>query len=451
MRKPNFVLYLVDDQCRLDYGCYGNPKVHTPAVDRLAAEGIRFNKAYTAQAICAPARSMLYTGNFPVRNGCYFNHLPVRKGQASLIPAFEKLGYRVILGGKSHVGPDDAFPWTEHWETVPAKADDLRGGQAERLPLEKITSFLESEEGPYCLILASPLPHSPHPKVDDVQEADLDLTPRHLRTPEKLAQYAGYYENIRRDNEQLEAVLAAVERSPQAENTLFLYTADHGQLGKFSVYEPGLNVPMVLRWPERVKSAAVTEAQIALTDILPTFLEAAGGEVPAGIDGRSFLSILEQPATPFRECVYGISESQNIWIPKVFPMRMVSDGRWKYIRNANALEVHEQNFGPSEAVNGFIRAGADQTPDVPYEELYDLEADPFEQTNLAGEPALAETKNRLAAALERWMQEQGDYLAEDGPLPLFEPQHFALDQTNKLYTPPEGLENTLTPSDYRAP
>lgn len=448
---PNFILYLVDDQCRFDYGCYGNSKVHTPAVDRLAAEGVRFQKAYTAQAICAPARSMLYTGNFPVRNGCYLNHLPVREGQASLIPRLQALGYRVILGGKSHVGPDAAFPWSEHWGPEKAADDDLRGGQAERLPLEKITSFVEKEAGPYCLILASPLPHSPYPKVDKVRELDLHLTLRHPRSPEKLAQLAGYYENIRRDNMQLEAVLAAVDRSPQPEKTLFVYTADHGQLGKFSVYEPGLNVPMVVRWPERIKTPAISAAQITLTDILPTFLEAAGGDVPEGIDGRSFLPLLENPVTPFRDYVYGLSESQNIWMPKVFPMRMVSDGRWKYIRNANALEVHEQNFGASEAVNGFIRAGAEQTPDVPYEELYDLEADPFEQTNLASEPALAETKTRLANELESWMQQQGDYLAEGGPLPLFEPQHFALDQANKLYTPPPGLENSLTPSDYRAP
>lgn len=451
LSPPNFILYLVDDQCRLDYGCYGNPKVYTPAVDRLAAEGIRFNKTYTAQAICAPARSMLYTGNFPVRNGCYLNHLPVREGQASLIPHFEALGYRVILAGKSHVGPDEAFPWTEHWDTVTAEDEDLRGGQAERLPLAKITSFIENEEGPYCLVLASPLPHSPYPEIDHVQEEDLHLTPRHPRTPQKLAQQAGCYENIRRDNAQLEAVLAAVDRSPQAENTLFLYTADHGQLGKFSVYEPGLNVPMVVRWPARVNSAGVSEAQIALTDILPTFLEAAGGQAPEGIDGRSFLSVLDRPSEPFRHYVYGISESQNIWIPKVFPMRMVSDGRWKYIRNANAWEVHEQNFGSSQAVNGFIRAGAEQTPEVPYEELYDLEKDPFEQTNLAGESDLAATQTRLAAELERWMQEQGDYLAEGGPLPLFEPRNFALDQANQLYSPPAGLEDSLTPSDYRAP
>ncbi len=451
MSQPNFILYVVDDQCRRDYGCYGNPQVHSPAVDRLAAEGIRFNKNYTAQAICAPARSMLYTGNFPVRNGCYLNHLPVREGQASLIPAFEDLGYRVILAGKSHVGPDAAFPWTEHWDTVPAAEEDLRGGQKERLPLEQITSFIENEEGPYCLVLASPLPHSPYPQMDEVTEEQLHLTPRHIRTPEKLAQLAGYYENIRRDNAQIEAVLAAVDRSPQPENTLFAYTADHGQLGKFSVYEPGLNVPLVIRWPERIKTPAVSEARVTLTDILPTFLEAAGGKAPIGIDGRSFLSVLENPMASFRDYVYGISESQNIWIPKVFPMRMVSDGRWKYIRNANALEVHEQNFGPSEAVNGFIRAGAEQTPEVPYEELYDLENDPFEEHNLAGDPSLSEIQDRLAAELERWMRQQGDYMADGGALPLFEPRNFALDHVNQLYSPPAGLENTLSPSDYRAP
>jgi len=228
-----------------------------------------------------------------------------------------------------------------------------------------------------------------------------------------------------------------------------MYTSDHGNFGKFSVSNAGLNMPMLIRWPQLEHRNIASDALIAFTDILPTFLELAGGTIPADRDGQSFKEVLKSPQSDFREYAYGVSEHQNIWIPQVFPSRMVTDGRWKYTRNFNAYEVHEQNFGSNEDVNALIRAGAEKNQDIPYEELYDLDNDPYELNNLAGNKELAEIKERLVDELYRWMKSQGDYLAEEGPLPLFHPTHFALDQKNKLYTPPAGTENRLTEADYR--
>ena len=83
--RPNFIFYLADDQDQLDYGAYGNPKVHTPDLDQLAMDGMRFNNFYTSQSICAPSRSQIFTGMYPVKNGCMANHLPVKKDLKTVI------------------------------------------------------------------------------------------------------------------------------------------------------------------------------------------------------------------------------------------------------------------------------------------------------------------------------------------------------------------------------
>ena len=116
--KPNFIFYLADDQDLLDYGIYGNPKVHTPAVDKLAKEGMRFNNFYTSQAICAPSRSQIFTGMYPVKNGCMANHLAVRPNIKTVINYMEDQGYDVVLAGKGHVKPNNVFKWSKYFKSV---------------------------------------------------------------------------------------------------------------------------------------------------------------------------------------------------------------------------------------------------------------------------------------------------------------------------------------------
>ncbi|MGC9376025.1 MAG: sulfatase-like hydrolase/transferase, partial [Bacteroidales bacterium] len=117
-KKPNIIFYLADDQDKYDFGCYGNDKVHTPAVDRLAGEGLLFENAFTGQAICAPSRSQLYTGNYPLKNGCFLNHIKTKDNQVSTTTYMKNLGYEVILAGKSHVGPKEVFNWSKEWKPV---------------------------------------------------------------------------------------------------------------------------------------------------------------------------------------------------------------------------------------------------------------------------------------------------------------------------------------------
>ena len=107
--KPNFIIYLSDDQDYLDYGIYGNNRVDTKYVDKLASEGLKFTNFHTAQAICAPSRSQLYSGLYPLKNGCFANHIPVKKTTKSVVHYLKDLGYEVVLAGKSHVNPPFVF------------------------------------------------------------------------------------------------------------------------------------------------------------------------------------------------------------------------------------------------------------------------------------------------------------------------------------------------------
>ena len=113
--RPNFIFYLSDDQDRLDYSIYGNDLVETSAVSKLAKEGMVFNNFYTSQAICSPSRSQLLTGMYPIKNGCYANHIPVRSNISSITKYLKEGGYDVYLAGKSHVKPDSIFDWTHYF------------------------------------------------------------------------------------------------------------------------------------------------------------------------------------------------------------------------------------------------------------------------------------------------------------------------------------------------
>ena len=140
--NPNFIFYLADDQDQLDYGCYGNPKVSTSNVDQLAKEGMRFTNFHTAQAICAPSRSQIFTGMYPVKNGCMANHIGVKPDLKSVTDHLKDAGYEVVLAGKSHVKPNSVFNWTHYFGSIKHRY----------LPLEKIDDYLKKLKKTFLFI-----------------------------------------------------------------------------------------------------------------------------------------------------------------------------------------------------------------------------------------------------------------------------------------------------------
>ncbi len=447
--KPNIIFYLADDQDVYDYGCYGNEKVNTAAVDRLAKEGMLFTNAFTAQAICAPSRSQIFTGNYPVKNGCFANHTATRPNIESVTSRMKNLGYEVVLAGKSHVKPATVYQWDKEWEPVPKK-DVPR----DYIPLDSIENYIKTAKKPFCMFITSKYPHG---KYFDVKNPDVNNLKFYPFNEDKknnkvyIKSRAGYYRSIEEDNTQIEKVLEFVDAHLD-ENTLFIYSADHGVSGKFTVKDIGLKVPFVVRWPKVIKAGTTSNQLIHYTDVLPTFMDVAGGKVPENVDGKSFLPILKGNDIAVNKYVYGVRTNQNILNSEIFPSRMIRDKRYKYIRNFNSLEVVEQNLTGKSNVDYFIKRGANKFKNEPFEELYDLEKDPFEKNNLAQNPEFKLMKEKLAKDMFSWMKAQGDILDESiGNMPIITPKGkkgFKLDQDTPRRKIPDSIKNSLTKDDY---
>tara|TARA_R110002096_G_scaffold305242_3_gene500128 strand:- start:960 stop:2438 length:1479 start_codon:yes stop_codon:yes gene_type:complete len=448
-QKPNIIFYLADDQDVYDYGCYGNEKVNTTAVDRLAKEGMLFTNAFTAQAICAPSRSQVFTGNYPVKNGCFANHTATRPYIESVTSRMKKLGYQVVLAGKSHVKPATVYQWDKEWEPVPKK-DVPR----DYIPLDSIENYMKTAKKPFCMFITSKYPHGKYFDVENPKADDIKFYPFNIEkndNPEYVKSKAGYYRSIAEDNMQIEKVLEFVDTYLD-ENTLFIYSADHGVSGKFTVKDIGLKVPFVVRWPKVIKAGTTSNQLIHYTDVLPTFMELAGGKPVQDIDGKSFLPILKGKDVAVHKYVYGVRTNQNILNSEIFPSRMIRDKRYKYIRNFNSLEIVEQNLTGKPNVDYFIKRGANKFKNEPFEELYDLENDPFEQNNLANNPEFKLMKKQLSTDMFTWMKAQGDILDDNiGNMPIITPKGkkgFKLDQDTPTRKIPDSIKNTLTKNDY---
>lgn len=446
MRKPNIVFYLADDQDVTDYGIYGNEKVHTPAVDRLANEGIVFDNAFTGQAICAPSRAQLLTGKYPLKNGSFANHTPTRPDIISVTKQMRNLGYSVVLAGKSHVKPQNVYDWDQAWEPVPKT-----GVPREYIPLSDIETYFETATEPFVMFIASKYPHG---KYFDVEQPDAEALKFHpfdeksRDDPAYIKKRAGYYRSIKEDNRQLEHVLKLVDTHLD-DNTLFIYSADHGVSGKFSLKDIGLKVPFVVRWPGVIEPGSRSGQLIHYTDVLPTMMDIARGAPDPSMDGRSFLPLLLGQDEVIHDYVYGVRTNQNIINAHVFPSRMIRDTRYKYIRNFNALGVLDKNLGANEAVNAFLRQGALKHKNEAFEELYDVVADPFEQNNIAERPDMAKVKSRLSQQMFAWMEDQGDFLEDRfGHIPIITAPTFKLDQNSQYRSIPAEFQNTLKPGDY---
>jgi len=432
---PNFIFYLADDQDLLDYGVYGNPKVHTPAVDALAKEGMRFTNFYTSQAICAPSRSQIFTGMYPLKNGCMANHLPVKPNLKTVIDYMKADGYEVVLAGKGHVKPNSVFQWSKYFKSVDHRY----------LPLDQLENYLENVKKPFCVFVTSDFPHGPYPKISEYTNEDIHRLPYDRGNFRKFK--TGYYQNIRDDNAQLEQVLEIVKANGFVNNSIFIYASDHGISGKWGVAEQGLKVPFIVRWPGVVEANSVSETMLNFVDILPTFLDIIGADIPHDIDGKSFQSTLKGNSDPIREYIFSLATKQNIQKCKVFPSRAIRGKRFKFIRNYNSIEVVESNYGSNPVVNAFIKKGAESFPNIPFEELYDLKVDPYQEQNLINNPEYLDQKNRLSLALENWMIAQNDFLIHK-KMPLIKPTLHPLDRNSKWNKVDEDLVGKIEDSDY---
>lgn len=442
-RGPNIVFYFADDQNYWDYGFAGNPHVKTPHLDALVDQSLQFTRAYTSMSICTPSRSTLYTGLLPLGHGSYMNHIASRPGVRSAPHYLGPLGYETILFGKSHVKPESVYAWDAYYPPVKNEQE-----ARDVLPFSDLKNYLSTNPGNFCLFLASDFPHGPYPDLPALAPDEVYI-PAGANPKPNLKQRAGYYDSIAADDRQVGRVIKLLQQTEQWENTIFIYASDHGIDGKYSVSDRGLRVPLMIRFPDNRHAGKSTDALISLIDILPTFIEWAGGQVPPELDGVSLHALIEGQVEKARDEVIGVQTWQNVQKAKVFPARTIIEQRFKLTENFNAEAIHKRNLGDNPIVNAFIVKGAKAFPQKTQLELYDVLEDPFERHNLAYLPEHAATTKRLRARLHTHLAVHHDFVLEHPTSILLKPTLHPLDETSRWKQVEPELEGQLSPSDYR--
>ena len=411
--RPDLVVFLSDDHGQLDSTPYGATDVRTPHLQRLADDGLVFTHAFIASPACAPSRAALLTGLMPARNGAENNHTYKREGITSLPDTLRALGYETAAFGKVAHGDADV---ARHGFDV----HDRSGSAA------TVAKFLAARDRakPLCLVVGTHEPHVPWPDLDGYDPADVKLPPTHADTPETRNFRARYYTDVTKADTQLGEIRALTRTHLDPARTLFIYTSDHGAqwpFGKWNLYDAGIRVPFIAAWPGVIRPATRTAAMIQWIDLLPTLIAAAGGGVPAGIDGRSFLPVLRGEATAHRATIFTTHSGDGRM--NVYPIRAIRTADWKLILNLHPEFAHTTHIDKALARDGgrYWLSWFDQARTNPATaelvrryharpalELYNLEADPYEQRNLAGVPAHAARVAAMRADLAAWMKAQGD-------------------------------------------
>lgn len=422
--KPNLVLFLADDHGYFDSPVYGDPTVRTPTLERLAKEGTVFTHAFSGAAICIPSRAIIASGLCSWRNGATANGKQMHAGIKTLPSYLKEQGYATAHFGKSHFLPAASY---QDWQAVPSeiKGEGTLNNDLDPAAVETWLANRPNKSQPICLIVCCHSPHVTWRENDGYDPAQLKLPASSIDTPETRQMRARYYSDITKMDTQLAAVYASVQKHlPQ--NTLFLYTSDNGAqwpFAKWNLYDAGIRLPMIAVWPGRTRAKARTSAMVSFTDILPTFIEAAGGAAPAQIDGRSFLKVLTGQTNRHRTEIYASHTADNNGQMNCYPMRAVHDGRFKYIRNLKPEFAYHTHIDRGVARDGRTLwdswlAAAKSNPQAavtvkryhqrPAEELYDTQADPHELHNLAADPRHAAKRKALSAKIDQWMAGMND-------------------------------------------
>ena len=446
-RPPNIVLFIADDLSWHDVACFGGPTdARTPHLDQLAREGMKLTGFYSPAAVCSPLRQALLTGMYPVRNGAYPNHARVRDGVRSLPHQLRPLGYRTACLGKTHFDPPASYPFDAIELTRPAAgsapATGKKGGTAVEIDdgdfdFGALERFIQADpQRPFCAYIATHEPHGPWNKGDRsaFDPARLKVPPYLVDTPETRQGLAAYYAEVALLDQQVGSVMQTLEKTGKAANTLFLFFSEQGSgvpHAKWSLYNPGIRVAAIARWPGRIKPGSENAALVQYVDVLPSIIAAAGGDPSRidtgcpdaegyrGFDGRSFLDVLLGRTDRLRDVVFAQHTTRGIIDgSEAYASRAACDGRWKLIVNLHAESTFSNVIVNAPLLQSWRRKGqqgdafateqAARYTQRPAVELYDLQTDPWELTNVADRQDNAATVARLRTQLEAWMKQQGD-------------------------------------------
>ncbi|HVJ84373.1 MAG TPA: sulfatase [Caulifigura sp.] len=405
--KPNILVILGDDLGQRDLGCYGSDLYRTPHLDRLASQGTRFTRAYTAAHVCSPTRASLLTGKFPARlhltdwlTGHVKPHAKLRipewatelpQSEVTLAEMLKPSGYATAWLGKWHLGqgaPDHGFDaGNQSWELNRKKDEDDPKGVF-TLTKEAIEFIDQNKERPFFLSVSHYAPHGPvrfNEKLKDEYQATVDAkNPRQSN--------AGYAAMIEAFDTSIGQLLEALDQRKLTDNTLVLFLSDNGgelnftnntplREGKGTLYEGGVRIPLIARWPGKIPAGQVSDTVICSVDLFPTFAAVAGGSLPQNIDGVNITDVLSGKKKELDRTLCWHYPHYH----REKPSGSILKGDWKLIE--------------------WFESGKT--------ELFRLDQDPYEQNDLAEkEPQRAA---ELLGELNRWRKDVGAQMPTPNP------------------------------------
>ena len=450
---PPNILLIVPEDTGLELSCYGDPNIHTPNIDRLAAQGCRFTRAYVTQAVCSPGRASILTGLYPHENGqigLATHRFEMYRAWPSLPTLLKASGYRTGRLGKLHVLPEAAFAFDHVWNSQ--QANSFASRDVAQVAAEA-GRFISAGDDPFFLMVCYADAHLPWLP----QEAGLPRTPLtrdDVTVPPavgcdspRLRQHAAdYYNCVSRLDTGVGLLLDQLDAAGKADDTVVLYVNDHGpqfSRGKCCVTELALRAPLIVRWPGVTVPGSVANALASQVDVMPTLLDAAGVGPPERQSGRSLRPLLDGGVAAdwcthvFAEWNAGHALKADNGL--LYPTRTVRDDRYKLVHNLLSERPNpaEHYYTQHLLIDiGCTQAEIDAAPrhvrdtyarwrNPPEFELYDLHTDPCEWHDLADDPAMADIRHRLADALQAWREATDDPLLDPAKFARFVEQHDA--------------------------
>ena len=412
--RPN-ILWISAEDIGPHLGCYGDEYATTPNLDALAEDGAVFTRCFANAGVCAVARSCLITGMYPVAIGSqHMRSNVVPPPEVKCFPEYLRAaGYYCTNRSKT----DYNFPAPPSaWDENGSKHKDW-DGRADGQPFFSVINLTVSHES-RVRDLALRKKMGEVLGDDRHDPATVPLPPYIPDTPETRADRAQYHDGITRVDREVGRILERLEADGLAEKTIVVFCGDHGEglpRGKRWLYDSGLHVPLLVRWPGRVRPGTTMTELVSFVDFAPSTLAMCGVAVPQHMQGKVlFGSGRDDP----RHYVFAhrdrMDETHDL-------IRACRDTRYKYIRNfrpgtpRSARLTYRDRGNTMRALRREHAAGTlDDTqsaffaPTKPAEELYDTKADPHEIKNVAGDPAHAQILERMRKELEEWQVEVGD-------------------------------------------
>ena len=431
-KGPNVLFVMTDQQTLRAMSACGNKHVRTPNMDALAATGVRFERSYCTSPVCGPSRSSLMTGRMPHETGVNVNGQGIDPAIPNLGQVFRRAGYETAWAGKWHLPasypPADAIPGFDYLRVKKKVRFALGGSTDDPVADEAIRFLRRGHDRPFLLGVSL---HNPHDICGwtgrkPVEQRDPDSLPplpgnfavdpnepefitwcrrRRKYGPENThtvdwddtqwrAYLRAYYDFTEQVDRTLGRVLAAVRQAGLEDNTVVLFTSDHGEgcaahhwVVKLMLYEEPATVPLVIRYPGVVPAGKVDRTHLVWgLDVVPTLCDYAGLRAPREVRGISLRPLVDDPKLPGREFL--VTELQPFRDNPQRLGRMVRTARHKYV-------VFSEGRRP--------------------EMLFDLERDPGETKNLARDPAMQDDLRRHRALLAGWVKQTGDAFTSPAP------------------------------------